>query len=118
MRALLDGSRVRVRPADDTAGREATRRVRHEVYCVEKGFLDDGALFDPYDDRATVLHAFDGDEPVGTLRITDGADGPLELLEMHPELEALIPPGRRYVEISRPMVVRRYRGFHATVPLL
>jgi hypothetical protein len=117
IRSLVDGRRIRVHPAHDPAGREATGRVRHEVYCVEKGFLDGAELFDHHDERATLLNAFAGSEPVGTLRITDSADGPLEIFEMHPELQALVPPGRRYVEISRLMVVRRYRGFHATVPL-
>jgi hypothetical protein len=113
-RALI-GSRIRV---EATRGpNDATRHVRHEVYCVEKGFLTPDTLFDCYDQRAIILNAFDGSEPVGTMRITDSADGRLELFEVHPELETLVPAGLRYVELSRLMVVRRCRDLRATLPL-
>jgi hypothetical protein len=96
---------------------EATRRVRHEVYCLEKGYLTSDTIFDRYDQRATLLNVFDGSEPVGTMRIIDSADGRLELFDIYPELETLMPAGRRYAEFSRLMVIRRCRGLRATVPL-
>jgi len=102
---LLRRRRIHVRPAGALADREATRRVRHEVYCVDKGFLAPDALFDGYDDRATLLNAFDGAEPVGTMRITDSGDGPLELVEMHPELAPLLPRGR-FDEVLREFRLR------------
>jgi hypothetical protein len=60
---LLRIYRVDVRAAAPPE-REHTRAVRHEVYCVEKRFLEPDALFDAYDDRAILLNAYRGDEPV------------------------------------------------------
>jgi N-acyl-L-homoserine lactone synthetase len=110
--------RVIVRTAARACDREHTRRLRHEVYCREKGLLSPDQLFDVYDDRCTTLNAFQGGEPVGTVRITDSADGPLEIFEMHPELASLVPPRARLIEVSRLMVLRRCRGgLQVTLPL-
>jgi len=116
-RIVSSAAKVEVRKASDAASLEATRAVRHEVYCREKGFLDEGALLDQFDGRAVVLNAFLGDEAIGTLRVTDSTEGKLEIFEMHPELEALVPQGAKLLEVSRLMVVRKHRGFSATVPL-
>jgi hypothetical protein len=116
-RLLVGAGRIHVRPAGSAADREHTRHVRHEVYCVEKEFLHPDALFDAYDTHATLLNAYHRDQPVGTLRITDSADGPLEIFDMHPELASTVRPGARLLEVSRLMVVRSYRGFEATMPL-
>jgi hypothetical protein len=114
---LLSLDRASVGEVTSPALREHTRRVRHEVYCLEKKFLTPADLFDAYDDRALILNAYKGDLPIGTLRITDSADGPLEIFEMHPELLPLVPARARLLEVSRLMVVKRHRGFHATMPL-
>jgi hypothetical protein len=114
-RALAVGRRIRVEAV--RGPNEATQRVRDEVYRLEKRYVTSDSLFDCYDLRATILNVFEGNEPVGTMRITDNADGQLELFEMHPELEALAPSGCRYVEFSRLMVIRRCRGLRATLPL-
>ena len=96
---------------------EATRQIREEVYLHEKGYLSADTIFDAYDDRALILNAFVDDEPVGTMRLTDSRDGPLELLAMHPELEALTPRSPHCVEFSRLMVTRRLRGAGGALPL-
>jgi hypothetical protein len=108
---------VVVRSAEDPQGREHTRRVRHQVYCVEKGFLAPDQLFDRYDERALILNALRGGEPVGTLRITDSSEGPLEIFEMHPELATLVRPRARLLEVSRLMVLRPHRGVGVTMPM-
>lgn len=97
--------------------REATRKMRHAVYCKEKGFLDQSTLLDAYDDRALLLTAHKGEGVIGTMRVTDSAEGPLEIFEMHPELQPLVPAGARLLEWSRLMVLREHRGFSATLPL-
>jgi hypothetical protein len=108
---------ILVRATQDPRDREHTRRVRHQVYSVEKGFLPPDQLFDSYDDRALVLNALRGGEPVGTLRITDSSDGPLEIFEMHPELASLVRPRARLLEVSRLMVLRPYRSLGVTMPM-
>ena len=84
---------------------------------LEKQYVTSDSLFDSYDLRATILNVFEGSERVGTMRITDSADGRLEMFAMHPELEALAPTDCRCVEFSRFMVVRRCRGIRATLPV-
>ena len=113
--------RVEVREGKGAAApqlvREATRKMRHAVYCKEKGFLDGTTLLDGYDDRALLLTAHKGEDVVGAMRVTDSAEGPLEIFEMHPELRPLVPAGARLLEWSRLMVLRQHRGFSATLPL-
>ena len=113
--------RVEIREGKGTAApqevREATRKMRHAVYCKEKKFLDSGTLLDTYDDRALLLTAHKGHDVIGIMRVTDSAEGPLEIFEMHPELRPLVPAGARLLEWSRLMVLREHRGFSATLPL-
>ena len=116
-RIVASAAKVEVRAVTSPEGFAATRSIRHEVYCREKGFLDEGALLDQWDQRAVVLNAFRGDEAIGTLRVTDSSEGRLEIFEMHPELEELLPKGLKLLEVSRLMVLRKHRGFSATVPL-
>jgi hypothetical protein len=108
---------ILVRVAATPADLDATRAVRHRVYCTEKRFLRPDELLDEYDARATVVNAFDGADPVGSMRITDSAEGCLEILEMHPELAGLLPPKARLLEVSRLMAIRSHRGLRTTVPL-
>lgn len=116
-RMVKSSGAVEVREAFGPAGFEATQRIRHAVYCKEKKFLDEGSLLDQWDDRAVVLNAYRGEEAVGTCRVTDSADGALEIFDMHPELQALVPAGARLLEVSRLNVLRGHRGFSVTLPL-
>src|SRR5262245_8377167 len=116
-RVLVGDRAVTVREAVTDADRADTRRVRHQIYCVGKPFLEPDELFDEYDRRATILNAYRGREVIGTMRVTDSADGCLEIFEMHPELADLVPPAMRLLEISRLMVLRHARHLHATMPL-
>lgn len=108
--AARRAARFDVRVAGTAADRASTCHVRHQVYCLEKGFLRPDELTDPFDDRATVVNAWLDGKAVGTLRITDNADGELEVLQMHPELKEKLRPGARLLEVSRLMVVRSARG--------
>ena len=116
-RVVSGAAKIQVRQAIGTDGFDATRSIRHAVYCLEKGFLDQGALLDAWDQRGLVLNAWQDGRAIGTLRITDSDHGPLEIFDMHPELRQLIPRRARVLELSRLMVLKRHRDVSVTVAM-
>lgn len=118
-----EAPRYEVTLATTRADLEEVRRLRHRVYVQEMRllapdheFVDGDRLVDPYDDWSThLLLRVDG-VPAGTVRITEQADGALELSRYTTVAEHL-PPGARPAELTRYMVTREHRGSMAG-PLL
>lgn len=100
------------------------QRVRHRVYVEEEAMRsasDGGRDADAYDERAGTVHflVYDGDEPVGTVRLLSPERGAgLGLpLEDKLELAALGLPGAAVAEVTRFCVLRRYRHTGVTTAL-
>ncbi|MET1080485.1 MAG: PEP-CTERM/exosortase system-associated acyltransferase [Pseudomonas sp.] len=92
-------------------------RLRHEVYCVERGFLDpaqhpDGLERDEYDRCSVHIGAssLDGDL-VGTVRLVQPNGGMPFPFEDHCALfdTVALPPREQVAEISRLIVKKTYR---------
>jgi GNAT superfamily N-acetyltransferase len=109
---------VSVGRAETEAEKEAVYRFRYSVYVEEMARYQDTAdhigrrLVEPEDDLGWVFYARDGDEVVGTARLSWGADGfsPRQIDEysLAPFLDQL-PAGMLAVG-ERVMVMPRYRG--------
>lgn len=106
---------IEVRIARDAAEREAAGRVRFEVYCRRRGWLDpadypDGVERDAYDAYATPVLASDDGGAIGTSRLVHaGPRGfPIEQAFERPPLAALGVDAwdARIAEVSRLAVVR------------
>ena len=104
-----------VRRARTAADSEAVGRVRFEVYCRRRQWLDpadypDGIERDEYDARSTHLLALDDGEPIGTVRLVHaGPHGfPIERAFERPPLSLLGVDAwdARLAEVSRLAVVR------------
>ncbi len=122
-RALPTPSSLRVVVADDAALLGQVRRLRYRIYVTEMGLLPedhpwvrDGELDDPYDAHSTHLLLLDGDQAVGSLRLTFSEDGPLEISEAC-DVAPFGGADERAVEVTRLMVSRSHRGQWATAPL-
>jgi N-acyl-L-homoserine lactone synthetase len=120
-------SAIDVRLASSPAEREAAFSLRYEVYVEELQWFGDVAdhdarrLEDPVDSRSELLLATAGDEVLGTMRLTFGADGPfpeyfVERYGLDP-FTRVIPSGKLAVG-TRFMVRREERGRLASVLLL
>lgn len=93
-------------------------RLRYEVYCAEKRFLDaddypEEMEMDEFDENAVhlVVHGR-GDEPMGYMRVIDGTDEsgyPMFFHGMSVYDDFLLPPAGEALEISRMIVRSDYR---------
>jgi N-acyl amino acid synthase of PEP-CTERM/exosortase system len=93
-------------------------KLRFEVYCEEKGFLDPsdypyGMEMDEFDQDAVhlVVHG-DGNLPIGYMRLIDGVNGPgypmfAHGMEVYDDFA--LPPSGEAIEISRMIVRSDYR---------
>jgi predicted GNAT family N-acyltransferase/CRP-like cAMP-binding protein len=110
---------VTIRFARTAAEREAAFRLRYEVYVVELNMFAAVAdhvsrrLSDEHDQAAELFIAYADDEPVGTLRLTFGADGRfssefLDTYGMDAFLEAV--PYAAMVVFTRFIVRESFRG--------
>ena len=105
------------------AERRACFRLRADIYVDELGILPadhpyvgpDG-LEDPYDAWSTNLLLLAGDTPIGTARVTQAADGPLEL-EEYVDLDAVGGDRSLLADGTRFMVRKAWRRT-AAGPLL
>lgn len=106
-----------VRPPQTRAERDAMHRLRYQVYCHEKHYLDaadypDGREADELDGYATPFVLVDTARPrevLGCFRlIPDNPHGPPMLREM--EVTAPLPPASDAMEMSRLIVAREHRA--------
>ncbi len=95
---------------------EEVYRIRYQVYVEEMGilgpdheFVRGNSLVDPFDGWSTNLLLRVGDEPAGTIRITERADGELEI-DRYTDASASCPDPGRAAEITRLMVRQGFRG--------
>jgi hypothetical protein len=109
------GTTLQVRIATTTAQLEQVQRLRKRIYVDElqilqpdHAYVQGERLVDPYDDWSTHLACFAGDVPVGTIRVTETADGALEL-EEYLDLNACDEPTDELAELTRYMVTRAWR---------
>jgi hypothetical protein len=119
------GSRPTLRVVVVTTAQEraACARLRADIYVNEMGILSsdhpyvgpDG-LVDPYDRYSTNLLLMAGDVAVGTARVTQACDGPLEI-EQYVDLAAVGRPRGELVEVTRFMLRKAWRR-SAAGPLL
>lgn len=89
----------------------AAQRVRYEVYCTEKGWVDEdkcaeGIERDAYDDGAVHFLALDDGVPVGTVRLLLGGVCTLPASKYLPFSQFAAEP-RQIVEVSR-LATRRH----------
>jgi N-acyl-L-homoserine lactone synthetase len=89
-----------------SAEKEIAFKLRYDVYCSEKGWLDaslypDKLEKDDEDERSVIYVAFDKDnQPVGTTRLIVNETGNPLPISKHPLINGNIPT-QRSVEISR-----------------
>lgn len=86
------------------------KQLRNEVYHLELQRIAPENLIDEFDERATIYNAYSGNEVVGTVRCIDSFLNEMEITETHPDIKALINPTKRYVEISRLMILPKHRN--------
>ena len=91
------------------------QRLRYRIYVEELGLVPANhrivqgqRLVDPYDDWSTHLLLRCGDEPIGGLRLTEAAEGPMELSQ-HTPVTPYLPADARPIEVGRFMVAHPYR---------
>jgi GNAT superfamily N-acetyltransferase len=97
---------------------EAVQRLRYAVYVDEMGRYrgradhDRQLLAEPEDDHSWIFFARDGDEVVGTARLTWGGDGfsarQIQQYSLQPFLDEI--PAERMAVGERGMVLPQYRG--------
>jgi len=102
---------------------EAAQRLRRQIYVDELGivppdhaYVVQDRLVDPYDAWSSHLLLRCDGRDVGTVRVTEAADGPLELDEST-DVRPHLPAGARPGELTRFMVLREVRRSQAA-PLL
>lgn len=103
----------------DEQVREA-QRLRYEVYCVEKGWVDthtaEAIEIDPFDPLAVHFLAYDDEGvPIGTARLLLGSRQQLPATRFLPQAAAYAP--EETVEISRLAARRQSRSHDAAVLL-
>lgn len=107
--------RLRVVLVTTAQERAACARLRADIYVNELGILDadhpyvgpDG-LWDHYDSYSSNLLLLAGDQPIGTARVTQACDGPLEV-EEYVDLACVGRPRDQLVEATRFMVRKAWR---------
>ena len=106
---------------------EQSYRLRYQVYCVERGFLDPGAYpdqreIDEFDDHSVHVGAIDGrGRLAATARIIKHNPGGFPLFRhctLFPEVRTLGEPGTVAVEASRVAISRDYARRRRTEPFL
>lgn len=109
------GRVLSVRIACTQAELEAAQRLRHKIYVEDMGVLPPDhpyvvgdRLVDDYDDWSTHLILLADEEVVGSVRVTEAIDGPLELSE-YLDVAPYLPAGAMPAELTRYMVERRFR---------
>jgi predicted GNAT family N-acyltransferase/CRP-like cAMP-binding protein len=110
---------VTIKLARTAAEREAVFRLRYDVYVVELNMFAPVAdhvsrrLSDEHDRRAELFIAYADDAPVGTLRLTFGANGPFssDFLDTY-GMDAFLPavPPDAMVVFTRFVVRESFRG--------
>jgi hypothetical protein len=105
--------------------REIAFRLRYEVYCNEKKWLNgncysDGQEKDEDDERSVIFLAYDGEtkQPIGTTRliIHDAGEIPLPVAK-HPSVQGNIAT-RKSVEISRMSILEHARAGNVFIGLI
>lgn len=104
-----------IRLARDAADVEAAGRLRFEIYCRRRGWVDaadhpDGIERDAYDERSTHVVAMQGGVAVGTVRLVHAPGGfPIEQAFERPPLDVLGLDAwdARIAEVSRLAVLGR-----------
>ena len=109
------GATLSVAVANTLRERQAVQRLRHQIYVREMGllaqdhpFVRGDRLVDPFDDWSTHIVGLVNGEPVGTVRVTEALDGPLEL-EEYTDVRSALPEGAHPAELTRYMVRRDHR---------
>jgi predicted GNAT family N-acyltransferase len=110
---------VAIKLAQTAEERELVFRLRYETYVAEMNMFSPVAdhaarrLTDAHDERSELLIAFADGEPVGTLRLTFGADGPFssEFLDTY-GIDAFLPvvPREAMLVLTRFIVRKAQRG--------
>jgi len=96
------------------------QRLRYQVYCLEKKFLDaasypDGREYDEHDRHCLQIVAQDFDqEIIGTIRLISDSPAGFPFLshcggKLYPGLEYIL--GEKTAEVSRLVIDKRYRCF-------
>lgn len=118
-----DGGRMEVALATTRDELRAVQRLRKRIYVDELGIVDpshpyvDGDLLrDDYDRWSSNLLLRKDGEAIGTVRITELIDGPMELAE-YADVVPHLPDGARPAELTRFMVAAPHRRGQAG-PLL
>lgn len=116
---------IRILEVATSSVREAIARLRYDVYVEERGFSMSGAdhacrlLLDESDQHSVVFGAFDGDEAIGTVRVTPmtsiPADDPSRQLYGVSSLEL---PETSMAVVGRLMVRPSHRGSSACLQLI
>jgi predicted GNAT family N-acyltransferase len=119
MSADATAPEVVIKLAETADEREQVYRLRYETYVVEINLLTSIAdhstrrLTDAHDEHSTLLVANADGEPVGTMRLTFGADGPFstEFLETY-AMDSFFPVvAREHMAVVTRFTVREaYRG--------
>lgn len=109
---------IEIRVAQTAAEREAVARFRYSIYVQEMGRYQASAdhagrrLADPEDEWSWIAYAVDGDEVVGTTRLTWGGNGfsdrQIEQYGLAPFLDEL--PAEVMAVGERHMIAPAYRG--------
>lgn len=109
------GRVLSVRVASTEAELRAVQRLRYRIYVEDMGILSPDhpyavgdRLVDPYDAWSTNLALMLDEVLIGTVRVTEALDGPLELSESM-QVAPYLPPGAQPAELTRYMVERGHR---------
>lgn len=115
---------IRVIVAATEAQRAAVYALRYDVYVSEMSLLETDhpdvngrSVRDPRDDHTLFLLALVDDQPVGTMRLTPAAAGPLEI-EQYRKLDDLRDDRAGLCEATRYMVRRAWRKSGVGLALL